>query len=64
MRLRAKHTDGLYEYLVKDSKVPHLVLDGVGKFIDFKKYLKAAVSRGAEERLFQAEEILKAGAED
>ena len=59
-----KHTDGLYEYLVKDSKVPHLVLDGVGKFIDFKKYLKAAVSRGAEEASVQAEEILKAGAED
>ena len=59
-----KHTDWLYEYLVKDSKVPHLVLDGVGKFIDFKKYLKAAVSRGAEEASVQAEEILKAGAED
>jgi len=56
--------DGLYKYLVKDSKVPNLVLEGVGKFIDFKKYLKAAVSKGAEEAALQAEAILKKGIEE
>jgi SMC interacting uncharacterized protein involved in chromosome segregation len=56
--------DDLYKYLVKDSKVPNLVLEGVGKFIDFKKYLKAAVSKGAEEAALQAEAILKKGIEE
>ena len=39
----------LYEFLLKDSKVPNKVIDGVGKFIDFRKYLKTAVKRGAEQ---------------
>ena len=58
-----KHSGDLYEYLVKDSKVPHLVLEGVGKFIDFKKYLKVAIAKGAEEASIQAESILKTGNE-
>ena len=39
----------LYDFLLQDSKVPHMVIDGVGKFIDFRKYLGIAVKRGAEE---------------
>jgi DNA repair exonuclease SbcCD ATPase subunit len=39
----------LYDFLLRDSKVPHMVIDGVGKFIDFRKYLGIAVKRGAEE---------------
>ena len=38
----------MYDFLLQDSKVPHMVIDGVGKFIDFRKYLKTAVKRGAE----------------
>jgi outer membrane murein-binding lipoprotein Lpp len=38
----------LYDFLLQDSKVPQMVIDGVGKFIDFRKYLKTAVKRGAE----------------
>ena len=39
----------LYDFLLQDSKVPHMVIDGVGKFIDFRKYIRIAVKRGAEE---------------
>ena len=39
----------LYDFLLQDSKVPHMVIDGVGKFIDFRKYLGIAIKRGAEE---------------
>jgi len=35
-----------------------MVIDGVGKFIDFKKYLGVAVERGAKEASKYAEEIL------
>jgi len=48
----------MYSFLLKDSKVPHLVMEGVGKFIDFKKYLAVAVNRGAEEVRKRIEEIL------
>jgi DNA repair exonuclease SbcCD ATPase subunit len=48
----------LYSFLLKDSKVPHMVIEGVGKFIDFKKYLAVAVNRGAEEVRKRIEEIL------
>ncbi|MDD4876598.1 MAG: hypothetical protein PHQ86_05685 [Dehalococcoidales bacterium] len=41
--------DELYDFLLKDSKVPHVVIDGIGKFIDFQKYLGIAVKRGADE---------------
>jgi len=34
------------------------VIDGVGKFIDFKKYLGIAVERGAKEACNRAEDIL------
>ena len=48
----------LYAFLLKDSKVPDAVIDGVGKFIDFKKYLGMAAERGAKEASKHAEEIL------
>ena len=48
----------LYSFLLKDSKVPHMVIEGVGKFIDFKKYLAVAVNRGASEVRKRIEEIL------
>ncbi len=49
----------LYAFLLKDSKVPHMVIDGVGKFIDFRKYLELAAIKGAEEATKQADETLR-----
>jgi chromosome segregation ATPase len=49
----------LYEFVLKDSKVPKPVLKGVGQFIDFRKYLGLAAERGAEEALKQAEGTLR-----
>jgi len=51
----------LYSFILKDSKVPDMVIEGVGKFIDFKKYLGIAVERGAKEAYEHVEEILKKG---
>ena len=48
----------LYSFILKDSKVPDMVIEGVGKFIDFNKYLGVAVDRGAEEMRKRLEEIL------
>jgi len=45
----------LHDFLLKDSKVPHMVIDGVGKFIDFRKYLGLAAEKGSEEATKQAE---------
>ncbi|MFC2009231.1 hypothetical protein ACFLUT_04170 [Chloroflexota bacterium] len=49
----------LYAFVLKDSKVPHAVIDGVGKFIDFKKYLRVAAARGSEEGTRQSEQTLR-----
>ncbi len=49
----------LHTYVLKDSKIPHAVLDGVGKFIDFRKYLRVAATRGAEEATRQSEQTLR-----
>jgi DNA repair exonuclease SbcCD ATPase subunit len=49
----------LYSYLLKDSKIPHMVIDGVGKFIDFRKYLRLAAAKGAEEATRQSEQTLR-----
>jgi len=49
----------LYSFLLKDSKVPHMVIDGVGKFIDFRKYLGLAAAKGAEEATRQSEQTLR-----
>lgn len=48
----------LHEFLLKDSKVPHMVIDGVGKFIDFKKYLGLAAQKGAEASVNHAGKVL------
>ncbi|MFC1870834.1 hypothetical protein ACFLYF_00295 [Chloroflexota bacterium] len=39
----------LHSFILKDSKVPDMVIEGVGKFIDFKKYLGMAAEKGAQE---------------
>jgi len=49
----------LHTFLLKDSKVPGMVIDGVGKFINFKKYLGLAAVEGAEEATRRAEELLR-----
>ena len=49
----------LHTYVLNDSKIPHAVIDGVGKFIDFRKYLRVAATRGAEEATRQSEETLR-----
>ena len=49
----------LHAFLLKDSKVPGMVIDGVGKFINFKKYLGLAAVEGAEEATRRAEEMLR-----
>ncbi|MBN1856541.1 MAG: hypothetical protein JW846_06295 [Dehalococcoidia bacterium] len=54
----------LYSFVLKDSKVPHAVIDGVGKFIDFKKYLRVAAARGAEEATSQSEQTLRKALSD
>jgi len=48
----------LYTFLLKDSKVPGMMIGGVGKFIDFRKYLGFAAAKGAEEATRQAKETL------
>jgi hypothetical protein len=54
-----KLSDELYSFLREDSKVPSTVINGVGKFIDFKKYLGVAAERGTKEICKRIEEILK-----
>ncbi|MFQ6115688.1 MAG: hypothetical protein ACE5NG_16630 [bacterium] len=49
----------LYNFVLKDSKVPDAVIKGVGQFIDFRKYLRYAAMKGAEEATKQAEEKLR-----
>lgn len=48
----------LHAYVLKDSKVPSIVIDGVGKFIDFEKYLGVAVERGATDVRQRIEQIV------
>ena len=50
--------EDLYNFVLKDSKVPSAVLKGVGQFIDFKKYLGLAVESGAKEVRTRIEKIL------
>ena len=57
--IREKLSEEQYAFLLKDSKVPDMVIDGVGKFIDFKKYLGLAAAKGAEEAIKQAEIALR-----
>jgi len=53
-----KLSGDLYSFLLKDSKVPGMVVEGVGKFIDFKKYLGVAVEKGVKEVCKRIEAIL------
>ncbi len=48
----------LHAYVLKDSKVPSIVIDGVGKFIDFEKYLGVAAERGATDVRQRIEQIV------
>ena len=57
--IRGKSGEDLHAFLLKDSKVPDMVIDGVGKFIDFRKYLGLAAVKGAKEAIKQAEETLR-----
>jgi len=47
--IRKKFGEELYGFLLDDSKVPDMVIEGVGKFIDFRKYLGMAAEKGAAE---------------
>ena len=49
----------LYALLLRDSKVPNMVIRGAGKFVDFRKYLEFAAIKGAEEATKQARETLR-----
>jgi outer membrane murein-binding lipoprotein Lpp len=53
-----KLRDELYSFILEDSKVPDRVIGGVGKFIDFKKYLGVAAERGAKEVCKRVEGIV------
>ncbi|MDY7018818.1 MAG: hypothetical protein SU899_01905 [Chloroflexota bacterium] len=57
-KIGEKLVEELYGFLLKDSKVPGMVIEGVGKFIDLKKYLGVAGERGAKEVGKRIEEIL------
>jgi len=48
----------LHDFILKDSKVPDMVIEGVGKFIDIRKYLGMAAKRGAESSAKYAVDIL------
>ncbi|MBL7126737.1 MAG: hypothetical protein ISS58_05980 [Dehalococcoidales bacterium] len=48
----------LYGFILDDSKVPDMVIAGLGKFIDFRKYLGMAAAKGAEEAGKHAGETL------
>jgi uncharacterized small protein (DUF1192 family) len=49
----------VYAYLLKDSRVPRTVIDGGGKFIDFRKYLRMAAAQGAEEATRRSEQKVR-----
>jgi len=53
-----KFGEELYAFVLDDSKVPDMVIEGVGKFIDFKKYLGMAAKKGAAEASEAAKETL------
>ena len=53
-----KLRDELYGFILEDSKVPDRVIGGVGKFIDFKKYLGVAAERDAKEVCQRIEKTL------
>ena len=56
--MRERLGEELYNFLLKDSKVPDVVIKGVGSFIDFKKYLGIAAEEGVKEASKHTEKIL------
>ena len=58
--IRKRMGPEMHDFVLKDSKVPDAVIDGVGKFIDIKKYLGHAAEAGAREAARKAAEVLKA----
>ena len=44
----------MHTHMMTDSKVPHAVIDGVGKFLDFGKYLGEAAEAGARDAVKQS----------
>ncbi len=57
--IRKRMAPEMHDFVLKDSKVPDAVIDGVGKFIDIKKYLGHAAEAGAREATKKAAEVLK-----
>ena len=57
--IRKRMGPEMHDFVLKDSKVPDAVIDGVGKFIDLKKYLGHAVESGAREAVKKAADVLK-----
>jgi chromosome segregation ATPase len=57
--IRKRMGPEMHDFVLNDSKVPDAVIDGVGKFIDLKKYLAHAVEVGAREATKKAAEVLK-----
>lgn len=60
----SKLGESLYNYLIQDSKVPKMVINGMNRFIDFEKYLGTAASKGADEAIKQAQEKLSEASAD
>jgi hypothetical protein len=56
--IRKRMGPEMHDFVLQDSKVPDAVIDGVGKFIDIKKYLAHAVECGAREGAKKAAEVL------
>jgi hypothetical protein len=54
-----KLREELHTFVLRDSKVPNVLLRGAGKFIDFRKYLELAATKGAEDATEQAIETLR-----
>ncbi|TFH34138.1 MAG: hypothetical protein E4G93_05825 [Dehalococcoidia bacterium] len=52
--LRKRMGPEMHKFVLDDSKVPDAVIDGVGKFLDFRKYLGHAAEAGAREAVKQA----------
>ncbi len=56
--IREKVGEEVHSLLLKDSRVQRVLVGGMGKFVDFKKYLGIAAELGGREASRNAEEIL------
>ncbi|MFH1639361.1 MAG: hypothetical protein ABIB93_03495 [Chloroflexota bacterium] len=57
--IRSNLGEELQDFMLSDSAVPDMVIEGVGKFIDFQKYLGEAAERGAKEATGYIDAALK-----